>query len=327
VVDQTRWRADPDGMHESRFFTADGRPTNLVMDGGETSYDRRQRAEPQPAQTSPVVTEVNFTPDWTSEPESEPSPVFVPSGTPIDLGANEPVSEPTAGRASAPVAVPESSPVVTGPLRSVSDVERAWTPPTDPLPREVEQSAGVHQPPGIAVPVVDDSDADRTASARVAREAEPFSRTVKLAYVAVCAMLALSALGLLYVHVKPSRGHPTHAAAPTTTTSAPATTTTVALPTALKPGAEDAATALVSNWAAGNRAAALTVATPAGVTALFATPYTSGLAIDRGCSTSFSPIVCTFGPPGGASPTDPIYEIDVTQAPGGWYVSSVRTEN
>ena len=160
------------------------------------------------------------------------------------------------------------------------------------------------------------------------REERPFGRTVKLAYIVVFALLALSALGLLYVHVKPSGGHPSHAAALTTTTSAPAvSTTTVAIPTALKPGAEEAATALVSSWAAGNRAAALTVATPAAVTALFATPYASGLAIDRGCSTSFSPIVCTFGPPGGASPTDPIYQIDVTQAPGGWYVSSVKTEN
>jgi hypothetical protein len=101
----------------------------------------------------------------------------------------------------------------------------------------------------------------------------------------------------------------------------------VALPAALQPGAEAAATALVSNWSTGNKAAALTVATPAAVTDLFAVPYTSGLAIDRGCSTTFMPIVCTFGPPGGASPNDPIYEIDVTKAAGGWYVSSVKIEN
>jgi hypothetical protein len=180
----------------------------------------------------------------------------------------------------------------------------------------------------MGAPFVDTSETEKPISPRRTREGEPFGRTVELAYIAVFAMLVLSALGLLYVHLRPSDGHPTHAAGPTTTTSAPATTTTTAaLPTALKPGAEEAATALVSNWAAGNRAAALTVATPAAVTALFATPYTSGLALDRGCSTSFSPIVCTFGPPGGASPSDPIYEIDVTQAPGGWYVSSVRSEN
>jgi hypothetical protein len=95
----------------------------------------------------------------------------------------------------------------------------------------------------------------------------------------------------------------------------------------LKPGPEAAATALVSSWATQDRAAALTVATPAAVTALFAVPYASGLAEDRGCSTSFTPIVCTFGPPGGASPNDPIYQVYVSQAPGGWYVSSVKLEN
>jgi hypothetical protein len=37
--------------------------------------------------------------------------------------------------------------------------------------------------------------------------------------------------------------------------------------------------------------------------------------------------VCTYGPPGGASPTDPIYQIKVSQVQGGWYVSSVVIEN
>ena len=141
-------------------------------------------------------------------------------------------------------------------------------------------------------------------------------------------ILALSALGFVFVHFHHTAGrHPAHADVTTTTSSASRTTTTVALPTALQPGAEDAATALVSSWATGNRSAALTVATSAAVTTLFAVPYASGQALDRGCSTSFSPIVCTFGPPGGASPTDPIYEIDVSQAAGGWYVSSVKIEN
>jgi hypothetical protein len=99
------------------------------------------------------------------------------------------------------------------------------------------------------------------------------------------------------------------------------------LPTALQPGAEKAATALISNWATQNRAGALSVATPTAVTTLFATPYATGLAEDRGCSSSFVPIVCTFGPPGGAAPTDPIYQVSVSQAPGGWYVSSVKVEN
>jgi hypothetical protein len=76
-----------------------------------------------------------------------------------------------------------------------------------------------------------------------------------------------------------------------------------------------------------NRLGALAVATPSAATTLFSAAYTSGGAISRGCSTSFPPIVCTYGPSGGASPTDPIYQISVTQAAGGWYVSSVKIEN
>jgi hypothetical protein len=62
------------------------------------------------------------------------------------------------------------------------------------------------------------------------------------------------------------------------------------------------------------------------VAALFAVPYPgSGLAISRGCSAGFPPIVCTYGPPGGAAPTDAVFEISVAQDPAGWYVASVRT--
>jgi hypothetical protein len=61
------------------------------------------------------------------------------------------------------------------------------------------------------------------------------------------------------------------------------------------------------------------------VAALFAVPYPgAGLAIPRGCSAGFPPIVCTYGPPGGASPTASVYEISVAQDPGGWYVTSAR---
>ena len=98
------------------------------------------------------------------------------------------------------------------------------------------------------------------------------------------------------------------------------------LPTALSSSAEAAATALVSSWSSGNKPTALSVATPAAVATLFAVPYTNGLAIARGCSTDFSPIVCTYGPPGGASPSDAIYQVLVSQTTGGWYVSSVRIQ-
>jgi hypothetical protein len=95
----------------------------------------------------------------------------------------------------------------------------------------------------------------------------------------------------------------------------------------LQPSAAVAAAAFISSWASGNRTEALSVATAPAVATLFAGHYTRGLVIDRGCSVAFSPIVCTYGPPGGAAPTDPIYEIDVMQAPGGWYVSSATINN
>ena len=147
----------------------------------------------------------------------------------------------------------------------------------------------------------------------------------KVVYGVVLVALTLSALGFLYVHLHHSEERHSAHAGSTTTTALSKTTTTVSIPAALQPNADAAATALVSSWSTGNRAAALSVATPAAVDALFAVPYPSGQAQDRGCSTAFLPIVCTFGPPGGANPNDPIYEIYVSQTPGGWYVSSVRT--
>jgi len=154
---------------------------------------------------------------------------------------------------------------------------------------------------------------------------EPLSPARKVVYGVVLVALALSALGFAYIHLHHSDGPRSAHSGSTTTTAVPKTTSTVAIPTALQPNADTAANALVSSWSTGNRAAALSVATPAAVDALFAVPYPSGQAQDRGCSTAFLPIVCTFGPPGGANPNDPIYEIYVLQAPGGWYVSSVRT--
>jgi len=111
-------------------------------------------------------------------------------------------------------------------------------------------------------------------------------------------------------------------APPTTTTVVPSTTST--LPVAPQPTAEDAADALVAAWASGDRAQALTVATPAAVDALFAVAYPKGLAIARGCSTAFPPIVCTYGPPGGGPTTAAIYQLSVSQGPGGWYVGTVE---
>jgi hypothetical protein len=97
------------------------------------------------------------------------------------------------------------------------------------------------------------------------------------------------------------------------------------VPPAGQPTPDAAAAGLIAAWAAGDRATASTVATPGAVASLFAVRYPgAGLAIPRGCTSEFQPIVCTYGPPGGASPSDQVFEISVSQGPTGWYVSSVR---
>jgi hypothetical protein len=125
-----------------------------------------------------------------------------------------------------------------------------------------------------------------------------------------------------------SNSHP----APTTTsgvptvptTARPHPTTTVYAPSAPQSSAEAAAKLLVQSWAGRNRAQAATVAAPAAVRVLFAAAYPgSALAILRGCSSQFTPIVCTFGPPGGGNPNDSLYELSVSRSAKGWYVVSV----
>ena len=159
------------------------------------------------------------------------------------------------------------------------------------------------------------------------------SRTARVAYALVLAAMAASAVALLVSHLGGTKGDPTAAGSTTTTTKSTTTTTTgastttVPVPSAPQPTAAVAAAALIASWAAGNHAEALTVGTASAVSTLFAGHYTSGLVIDRGCSDAFSPIVCDYGPPGGAAPTDPIYEIDVVHATNGWYVTSVTINN
>jgi hypothetical protein len=112
----------------------------------------------------------------------------------------------------------------------------------------------------------------------------------------------------------------------TTTTAAAPTTTAAVVPPAPQPSAEAAADALVSYWSSGNRTTALRVATPQAVATLFAVKYPSGLAINRGCTDAFPPLICTYGAPGGGPVNAPIYQLYETQAPGGWYVSSVQIQ-
>jgi hypothetical protein len=235
------------------------------------------------------------------------------------------------------------------PAQTQSRVPPVAEPTTESMPlvaSEVQRPTLVSGPPDVATKILDSSVADSAPapdeSSGVStgdveeRESEPMSHALKVAYGVVCGVLAVSALGVLFVHLDHSHDAPSvrAEASTTTTTTTTRTTTTTSQPanapstvSKLSPTAEVAADDLVTSWSMNSRLGALAVATPTAATTLFSAPYTSGQAISRGCSTSFSPIVCTFGPPGGASPTDPIYQIRVSQAPGGWYVSSVRIEN
>jgi hypothetical protein len=118
----------------------------------------------------------------------------------------------------------------------------------------------------------------------------------------------------------------TSIAVTTTAPSAAPTTSTTLVPPAPRPTPAQAADQLIASWATNDRAGASAVATPSAVDQLFAAPYPgAGLAVPRGCSAAFPPIVCTYGPPGGASPTDSIYQLYVSSSPNGWYVISVST--
>jgi hypothetical protein len=335
-VDHTaNWKPDPFGLHELRFFSADGKPTRLVMDAGRTSFDKppTDRGDGSPPAEFPEGSPIGgpvVVPPIAEPPASDPSQSDAPEST-----AAPPETSTWA------VAPPEAVPVEGSEDRSTmaSDIEpslatreseaqlapHASSDPTHGVANRQVQGAvavlpmmnpfapGAWDPPAPAIEM----------------PAESMSRALKITYLVVTGVLALSALSLLLVHLHHSNGGASRQAVATTTlahTTSTTTSTTSPTPTTLSSTAAAATAALVSDWSTNNRAAALTVATPTAVASLFASPYVSGKAIDRGCSTA-PPIVCTYGPPGGASPTDAIYEIKTVQAPGGWYVGSVAVEN
>ncbi|MGH9116258.1 MAG: hypothetical protein ACRDWW_10585 [Acidimicrobiales bacterium] len=116
---------------------------------------------------------------------------------------------------------------------------------------------------------------------------------------------------------------PSPATSTTTTTVAAPTTTAPWGPTALQPSPFAASTRLVQAWAAGDREAAGTIASPPAVAALFASAYPAGNLQSRGCTQGANPGTCTYR----NTVTNGIYEIGVTDGPGGWYVSSVTPES
>jgi hypothetical protein len=301
------WRPDPFGLHEFRFFSDDGVATLLVRDGGINSHDKPPSSVPPPEPQPAAVLEPQQESQQAPAPESQrpiaqkPPPALVPQPRltgPLPQSGIAP--EPQKAKAPRPP-VPTGAPDV---IRSLRDANpnahmRMQSPRLPPNPKR------------HPMPVM--------------------SRPSKVAYVVVLTAMVASAIALIAVHLG-SKGHPTESSSSTTatkpvTTTSVAPTTTAPLPTALQQSATVAAARLIGSWAAGNRAEALTVGTAAAVSTLFAGHYTTGLVIDRGCSDAFSPIVCTYGPPGGSAPTDPVYEIDVLQAPAGWYVTSVTINN
>jgi hypothetical protein len=150
------------------------------------------------------------------------------------------------------------------------------------------------------------------------------TRIARLTALAPATLLVASALAGCHA------GH--KSAAPTTvaTTVAPPTTvhrtTTTTAWKARAPQAtpDAAASVLVQDWSGANRSSAALVASPRAVATLFSVAYPGGgLALSRGCSAAFPPIVCTYGPPGGANPNDAIFELYESHTAQGWYVASV----
>lgn len=129
---------------------------------------------------------------------------------------------------------------------------------------------------------------------------------------------------------------PATAASTTTTTASAATTTraartatsrtaTVPLPPDPQPTAEGAADLFMQSWIDGNRAGSVSVAVRSAVAALYARPYANQPLNDRGCTTAFQPLICTWGPYGGGSGS--IYQISVSAVGSRWYVSAVTIES
>ena len=327
------WKPDPFGVHELRFFSADGRPTPLVMDAGRRSFDRPPATDHAASPEEPPVAETPVSPSHVAPPPvlrpavAEPHVAEPPVPDPATMDAS--LSESTSGFAETSTTLTTSTlpasvgtPVLaagqvalTAADSSVGATSVMVEPVTRPDEPRTYGEAFTGDGYGVSQSIADD------------QQNEPLSRPLKVAYAVVLGLLTLSVVGVVLVHFTHHSDPKVSQAASVTTTTTVATTTTTVVPTALSSSAQAAATALVSSWSVNNRTVALTVATAAAVNTLFGVPYTSGQAIARGCSTSFTPIVCTYGPPGGASPSDPIYQIMVSQTNGGWYVSSVKKEN
>lgn len=109
----------------------------------------------------------------------------------------------------------------------------------------------------------------------------------------------------------------------TTTTTSTLPPTTVYQPSAPQPSADEASGHLISAWMSGDRAAALTDATPAAVSALFAQPYPSGGVQFRSCSTAVAgPSDCTYR----NYDNDSLIDLSAVSVPGGWMITAARVQ-
>lgn len=117
---------------------------------------------------------------------------------------------------------------------------------------------------------------------------------------------------------------PTSVPQATSTTSRPAPSTP-ALPPDPQPSAEQASGVFMDGWMAGDRARSSSVAAASAVSTLYATPYGGQPLNDRGCTDSFPPLICTWGPYAGGHGS--IYQVQVSPDGSSWYVSSVQIES
>ncbi len=109
---------------------------------------------------------------------------------------------------------------------------------------------------------------------------------------------------------------------PVATTASTAPPVTVYRASAPQSSQDLAGAHLVAAWKAGDRAVALTDATPAAVDAVFAQRYPAGGLQPRGCSVPVAgPAHCIYRLPNGTA-----VALTAENGPGGWFVSMARFE-
>jgi hypothetical protein len=81
----------------------------------------------------------------------------------------------------------------------------------------------------------------------------------------------------------------------------------------------------MQSWIDGNRAGSASVAVGSAVATLYATHYADQPLNDRGCTSAFPPLICTWGPYAGGKGS--IYQVSVKPIGANWYVSAVTIES